>query len=272
MPRPHSNWVWYAGGLVVLLLIATAIPSDAGGLMQLAGSLAMLGLVAAFILFTTFTVRAVRMEQNQLQAIEELLQLRRWAEAAAMLIGLLSAPMRSHSSRALALIFLAKAMARFHRWGEVVEVCEHLLSADMLDGDTAHALRLERAMSLLHEDRLFDADRAIAELRRSPQAAGSGGLALVELYRDVKTGHFDDAMARFAEKLPLMRRQLGVRVADAHALVARAHDLLERSREAAASWRKATLLSPPGELARRYAELATMVQRYEAAQAPVEAA
>jgi hypothetical protein len=122
----------------------------------------------------------------------------------------------------------------------------------------------------LREDHLFDADRAISELRRTEGAAGSGALALVEIYRDVKTGHPDDAIKTCEQKLPAMREQLGHRVGDAYGLVARAYDLLNRPAEAADAWRRATLLGPAIEMIRRYPELQKLVGRYENAAAPAE--
>jgi hypothetical protein len=129
-------------------------------------------------------------------------------------------------------------------------------------------------MAMLREDHLFDADRAIAELRRMSSGAGvdSGGLALVEIYRDVKTGHPDEAVAIFEDKLPALRDQLGHRVADAYALAARAYDLLGRTAEAQDAYTRATLLAPLVELHRRYPDVEKLAGRYQPASAPAEAA
>ena len=126
-------------------------------------------------------------------------------------------------------------------------------------------------MSMLHEDHLFDADRAISELRRGP-AAGSGALALLEIYRDVKTGHPAEAVELFEQKLPVLRDQLGHRSADAYALAARAYDLLGREADARTAFRNATLLAPVVELFRRYPEVQKLADRYKPAPAPAEAA
>ena len=100
----------------------------------------------------------------------------------------------------------------------------------------------------------------------------SAGLALVEIYRDVKTGHPDEAVAIFEQRLPVMRDQLGHRVADAYALAARAYDLLGRTAEAQDAYMKATLLSPLIELHRRYPEVEKLAGRYAPSPAPPEAA
>jgi hypothetical protein len=123
-------------------------------------------------------------------------------------------------------------------------------------------------MGLLYETRLFDADRAISDLRHNVEGGDSAGLALVEIYRDVITGHADDAVARFKEKLPTLREQLGQRVGDAWGLAAKAYDAMGRSEEAAAAWTNATLLVPSVELENRWPELAGLSQHYAAAAPP----
>ena len=143
----------------------------------------------------------------------------------------------------------------------------------MLDPASAYGLRLGRAMALLSEDHLVDADRAISELRRlGPPDRDSGGLALVEIYRDVKTGHPSEAVELFEKRRTSLRDHLGHRVADAYALAARAYDLLGRREEAQDAFAKATLLAPPPELYRRYAEVEKLKDRYTPTPAPPEAA
>jgi hypothetical protein len=93
-------------------------------------------------------------------------------------------------------------------------------------------------------------------------------LALVELYRDVKTGHPDDAIALFEQRIAMMREKLSHRVGDAHALVARAYDLLDRDNEARRAWERATLLTPAVELVRRYPEVEKTAAKYPASPAP----
>jgi hypothetical protein len=61
-------------------------------------------------------------------------------------------------------------------------------------------------------------------------------------------------------------------VADAHALVARAYDMLGRAGEARSAWADATVLAPAGELVRRYPEVEPVARRYPASVAPAELA
>jgi hypothetical protein len=274
-PRVSGGWFWYAAGSFLLLVLVSAYASAQSATMatvvRLLASVAMLGLMVGMGAYTLVAVRRQRDELKQLQAVEELVQLRRWTEAAAMLDGMLSRPTRTPQARAQALVYLTSVLARYHRFGDAITVQEHLLSEPRLDDATRHGLRLGRAMAMLREDHLVDADQAIGELRRSPQGKESAGLALVQLYRDVKTGHPVEALVLFDERLGLMRDQLGHRLADAYALAARAHDQLNHEPEARRAWERATLLSPAFELARRYPEVAVLAEKYPPAEAPVEA-
>ncbi len=325
VPERRLGWMRYSFGIFLLIVITSAYLSNRyeayAGVVQFCSSLLMLTLVCLMAISSVIAVRAQRREQSLLQSVEELIQLRRWPQAGVVLQELLSRPARAPWARVQGLIFLAGILARYHRFTEAIEVQEYLLDNLSLDGGTVHSLRLGRAMALLREDRLFDADQAINELRRQairaneqnerkdqkageeseeaeelafsppdsammqpplevgwrpilpaePKAARShesAGLVLVELYRDVKTGHPAEAEKLFDQNLLMLRQQLGHRVADAYALVARAYDLLSRPAEAAAAYEKATLLQPAAELHRRYPELAVLATKYPPAPAP----
>jgi hypothetical protein len=74
----------------------------------------------------------------------------------------------------------------------------------------------------------------------------------------------------FQAHLEVMRRQLGQRIADAYGLLARAYDMLGQSADAQLAYEKATLLVPPTELSRRYAEIASLAGKYTPAAAPAD--
>jgi tetratricopeptide (TPR) repeat protein len=277
-PRPRVGWFWYgAGGFLLVVFGATLLSghSETGKkLVDSLSALLMVGLIAGMMVLTVLTVRRHRAEQQEVEAASELVQLRRWPQAAMLLGEVLSKPARSLGLRSQALIYLGAVLARYHRFDDAITIYNHLLDNNLVDGGAAYGLRLGRVMAMLREDHLFDADRAIAELRRMSSGAGvdSGGLALVEIYRDVKTGHPDEAVAIFEDKLPALRDQLGHRVADAYALAARAYDLLGRAAEAQDAYTKATLLAPLVELHRRYPDVEKLAGRYQPAAAPAEAA
>lgn len=293
-PRGPGVRLWQLVGVFVLIvMVSTYITSrggDAARLMNLLSIVLMIGLIAVMGYISWTTIRSVRDEQTQLEGIEELLRLRRWPEAGMLLEQMLGRPTRTPQARLQALIFLTGVLARYNRFEDAITVQNYLLESDMVDGGTAHGLRLARAMAMLREDHLVDADRAITELRSQVNRAGramneskivqgeppenadpralSAGLALIELYRHVKTGHPEEAIELFNSTLPALREQLGHRVADAYVLAARAFDQLGKADEAQGHYEKATLLAPPAELHRRYPETAALTQKYRTAAAP----
>ncbi|HMB96079.1 MAG TPA: hypothetical protein VKK61_08585 [Tepidisphaeraceae bacterium] len=298
-PRGSGVRFWQLAGMFLfIVLLSTYITSRgaaAARALSLASGMIMLLLVGAMgvISFTIF--RRTQEEHLRLEAIEELIRLRRWTEAGILLQQMLSQPTRTSHARVGGLIFLASVLARYNRFDDAIAVQEYLLEHFQLDGGTAHGLRLARAMAMLREDHLFDADRAISDLRRDVARAGrvmneaaaeetnevqeteapqtlSSGLALVEIYRDVKTGHPTEAIATFEKTLSSLREQLGHRVADAYMLIAKAHDLLHQTDQAQSYYESATRLAPAIELHRRYPETAGLAEKYQPAQAPGEAA
>ena len=273
-PRPRVAWFAYAAGIFLLVVVASALVNarvpGAKGVVDLFSKLAMVGIIVGMSMLMHFVVRRQREEMRQVEALEELVQLRRWPDAALLVRGMLSTPTRTPQARAQALIFLASILARYHRFEDAIAVHNHLLDSISFDEATAHGIRLGRAMAMLREDHLVDADRAISELRRTSQGRPSAGLALVELYRDVKTGHPTEAIEHFHESLPLFQKQLGHRTGDAYALLAKAYDMRGKETHAAAAYEKATHLTAVSELNRRYPEVATLSAKYPAAETPSE--
>lgn len=274
--RPVSRVWFFVGGLILVTLfsgVLTAAAGQAGLLVEVVSAMMVVALMVGLMLFTSGVVKRVRAEQQSVESIGELVQLRRWSESAGQLDQILAQPMRTQAARAQALVFLGAVLARYQRFDDAIAVYDHLLESRLLDGGSNYGLRLGRAMAMLRQDHLVDADRAISELRRqTPTGVESAGLALLELYRDVKTGHSEEAIQRFGKSLSTMTEQLGHRVSDAWALVARAFDLLGRQDEARQAFQKATLLSPPVELFRRYPEVQRLEGRYDPTYAPPEAA
>jgi hypothetical protein len=277
-PRPRVPWSQFLIGGILLAFITSwymgrSTPAgDGQDMMVTLIGLAIAGMIGSVAVAGFVRVRKTRAEHAAVGAVEELMQLRRWAEAGLLLQSILSRPARSPLARAQALLFLAMVLARYHRFEDSVAVDEYILDAIALDDATDHAVRLGRAMSLLREENLLDADRAIMELRRTSRGVDSAGLALVEIYRDVKTGHPAEAIEMFESKLDVMRRQLGHRVADAWALVARGYDMVGRAEDAERAFANATRLMPWAELSRRYPEVSPLLTKYAIAKAPPEVA
>jgi tetratricopeptide (TPR) repeat protein len=273
-PAPRTAWIWYMGGgflfVVLMSTYASARSPEMQSAVRMLAGMTMVGLMFLLSIFTWITVTRQRDEQRRMEGLEELVQLRRWPEAGMMLQELLSRPTRSPQTRIQGLIYLTAVLARYHRFTDAIVVQEHLIENVDLEPGTAYALRLGRAMAMLQEDHLVDASRAISELRRVEGSEQSAGLALVEIYRDVKTGHPAEAIELFTARQPLLRNQLGHRVADAWALVARAYDMVGHEESAREAYTNATLLAPISEISRKYAEVASLTGKYSPAPAPVE--
>ena len=273
-PAPRAAWMWYlGGGFISMVLISTLAGNRSPELhnaVRVLGALTMIGLMVLLSVFTMIAVSRQREDQRRMEGLEELVQLRRWPEAAMLLQTMLSRPMRSPHTRVQGLIYLTAVLARYHRFADAIVVQDHLLETIDLDRGTAYALKLGRAMAMLQEDHLVDASRAIGELRRVEGSGESAGLALIDIYRDVKTGHPAEAIELFVAKLPQLRKQLGHRVADAWALVAKAYDMVGHEDAARQAYRNATLLAPIAEISRKYSEVASLTGKYAPASAPVE--
>ncbi len=263
------------GAFLLLMLLIGTLSSQLTNGMKVVAAVTTGVLMISLSVMTSLLIRRVRGEQQTLTAITELVQLRRWPDAAMKLTGYLDGETQSHSMRAQALILLASVLARYHRFADAILVHDYLLEQGGLDPSSEFALRVGRAMAMLREDHLFDADRAISEMRRAAatgQGVDTAGLALVELYRDVKTGHPHEAIETFEKHGTVIRDQLGHRSADAWVLVARAYDLVGRAADAQAAYENATLLAPPPELFRRFPEVGKLKEKYRPAFAPPEAA
>jgi tetratricopeptide (TPR) repeat protein len=280
-PAPRwGGWRLAGAGLIGAAILAWYLISQSlggtGGEPTIYALLTVtMGTLAAGWVFNGFvTAREFRVQQRQLDAMQELIQLRRWPEAAILVQDFLSRPTRTAGARGQAMLFLAMVLARYHRFEEAVSVYEHILDDLAMDDAASHSVKLGRAMALLRAENLLDADRAIAELRREMRSGAGGGelaaLGLVEIYRDVKTGHPVEAIEMFDLRLPELRRYLGHRLGDAWALAARAYDLLQRNSEAQTAYENATVLLPLPELVRRYPEIAALKDKLTPAPAPAE--
>ncbi len=275
-PVRQINWSWAAVGVILLLSVLGNLgaskdnskdAAEARGV-QAITTVLIVGALAVQAYLSIRRVRSLQAQQQTVDAIEEMVQLRRWESAGMLLDRFLSEPVKSIRTWALSLVQLSILLARHHRFEDAITVQEFLIDNQLLDDQGDYYIRMSRAMSMLREDHLVDADRAISDLRRRGPEAGSGGLALIEMFRDVKTGHPQEAIDIFAKHLPKMRQQLSNRVADAHALAARAYDMLGRADEARAAYERATLLAPVIELERRYPEVAKLAEKYPAAPTP----
>ncbi|HZZ43900.1 MAG TPA: hypothetical protein VFE58_13265 [Tepidisphaeraceae bacterium] len=271
-PGGSAGWVWYgAGGLVLLGLlggIGGTKPTQEELVVQVASAGMMMLIVIGMGTAIWVKLQRFREEQRRLGEVDEFIQLRRWVEAGLALEVMLSRPMRSPTHRVQGLVYLASVLGRYQRFTDALAVQEYLLKHVQFDRAGEFTLKVGRAMAMLREDHLVDADRAMSELRKLSGGQASGGLALVEIYRDIKTGHAAEAIEIFNKRSVVIREQLGHRAGDVHALVARAQDMAGDEAAAQKAWGDATVLTPARELVRRYPEVAGVAEKYVAAVMP----
>lgn len=276
------SWPLLLLGVLVLFLLSSTSDEPVIKFLQFLTLPILLLTSAALTIFRMRLARRVSAETEAVAALDELVQLRRWPEAANIAHRVLSQPMLMPDRRVFALMGLAALLSRYHRFSDARVVHEALLDPDpgepMIDPSLAHSVKVARAMSLLREDHLVDADRAMTDLRREvnqarddvrreegqarAQKVQSAGVVLLDLYRDVKTGHPEEALTVFAKAMPALRDQLGIRIADAWVLAAAAHHALKQSDEASIAFTNATRLVPAVELHRRYPETKHLSEHY----------
>ena len=102
-PRPRINPIWMMGGIFLLAIVAAAFvggaPQESRPVLAALAGLLVLGAVAAMSAYSIYIVRQLRAGQQQVQQIGELVQLRRWPEAAMALEVYLSQPSRTQQLR-----------------------------------------------------------------------------------------------------------------------------------------------------------------------------
>ena len=178
-PQPRVPWVWYAIGVGILLagmdhLLSGQSP-EMDQVLNGISALTMTGVLVGLMAISLVNVRAVRAQHLLLDRVAEMIQLRRWPEAAMPLRQMLSQPVKTEHFRAQALVYFSVVLARYDRFDAAIEIQEYLLDHEMVDPVSAFGLRIGRAMAMLRLDRLFDADRAVSELRRTPGARNPAG-------------------------------------------------------------------------------------------------
>lgn len=268
---------------VVLLLLPIQLPT------LIIAEVVLWGAFIGVVIYFWTLVRTLKREAAVLDQVEDALALKRYPEVAYHLEWLMSQPMRSDQHRLRGLVLLATTLARLGRYDEALNVYNELVEAERVAGPSGAMVKLGRAMVMLQSDHLYDADRAIIDLRRLIDRGGAedelqridasiptqpadalsiGALRLIELYRDVKTGHAEEAIQLFEQNLPLMTAGLGHRVGEAHALAAVAYDRLGQTDTARSRFLDGTALQGVGDMLNRYPELRPLIAKYHPTPAP----
>ena len=287
--------------LAWVLVLAAAVTQRSGA-EQAVISLVAIGMTLGVSLLLRAGMAAGGREQQTLAQMEDRLALKHTPAVAAAATQLLARPMRSPENRLRAILLLATALARLDQQEDAIALYDQLLDHERVGGPGAAIIRVARAMALLRADRLFDADRAISDLRQRlkrpaafqrpiaavavdysedaadqpaglidagerPELPGDdrqlfAATRLVELYRDIKTGHAEDALTLFETDRDALRDALGHRYAEVLGLTAAAHHALGHYEKAAEAFAAATTLLPAVELVRKYPELNALSDHY----------
>lgn len=273
-PRPRFPLmpVMLVGGVAIMVgLLMGDAPSDAGKLAQRGLAylipLVLLGLAVAW---GGYMSRQLRDEEEAVCQIEDAVRLRTYEPMIWTLAGLLSRPMLSPLARARALFAYVGAMVKFGRFEEAALAVDLMLDEGVPVGMVG-SLRGARAYAMLREDRLFDADRALTDIKKMGRDGPMGALlALSEQYRDVRTGHADDVLEKHSARRTLVAGHISTRVADLDALAAWAALRLGQRELASALWRRATTVGQASELTERYPELSSVAGELSPTPLPAE--
>lgn len=193
-----------------------------------------------------------------LREADESIRLGHWDRANSSLSKLLSRPANRPHIRFQALIYAGGVLNRIGRYADVIRLYERLQEEAEFPAPVAVSVRCMQAYAMLRDDRLSDGYQALADLRRDARQA-TGMVALLEMYRLLKTGHNDDVLALFSEKRQQITAQMSHRSADGWALAAAAALALSREEQARTYARNAALLCDPAEILKRYPECARVV-------------
>src|SRR3954452_196247 len=148
VPQARPAWVWYAMLSLAVFAMTTTWTGEKNpqvrGAVQLMGGVAMLAIVGGMGWFASYVVALQRKEQQRVEAIEELVQLRRWDQAAAMLDSMLAKATLTMGARLQALVYLSSVLARYHRFADAIAVQTYLLEHAEFDAHIGHGLKLMR--------------------------------------------------------------------------------------------------------------------------------
>src|ERR1700722_11151995 len=157
-PKPRAGWFLFVTGAAILGVLAMSVAADRSpGMQGVAAAVSMIVPLSGMPLANYLQARKRRVEQPRLEMAEELVQLRHWPQAAQLLQAVLSRPATNPIARLQALVYFSNVLARFDRFEDVAVIADHVLETIPLDAPAVHQVKLARAMSLLRQDRLFDA-------------------------------------------------------------------------------------------------------------------
>lgn len=243
--------------LVLMVAVIAVLVSTAGESAWLGAlvPLAFAGTIGMTLWHTVRLARRQRRELNALSEVDQMIRLGQWDLAVARLGELLGRPMQRFHARLQALIYLGGPLIRLGQYEDAIGLYEYLLSNSQFPAGISFSLRCARLYAMIRLDHLTDAYETIGQMRRE-SSSSSALLSVLEMYRDVKTGHFEEALGIFQDRKAIFAAQLGHRSCDAWALASWASWGMQRPEQAGMFARNAALLGDRGEILRRFPECA----------------
>src|SRR5262245_14956030 len=85
-PQPRGNWMWFGVGIFFVVVVfstwAGSHMPELQPLIKVFSALMFMGVIVMLSVFTLMTVKSQRERMEQLESVEEMIQLRRWPDAA----------------------------------------------------------------------------------------------------------------------------------------------------------------------------------------------
>lgn len=255
-------------GLSILLGAAWADPARMGLHGSAAWIVPQVLLLVIVALITQQFIRQRRVARHVNQAFESIHR-RDWPEAQEQLCRLLEQPIRRPALRAQCLLGLAIVAEKDHEYEASQYLCEQVLEEGHADPVQHFLAQVQLGSAMLRTGQTADAVDLIDRLAsREVPAALKAQVQMLALFREVVLGHAHETLDRADERRALFRSQLSTQAGYGYGLLAAAFDRANRTREASAYWRDATLLVPVDDLVQRFGELAPVAERYPAVEAP----
>lgn len=243
-PRGSSGSIAFtAVALLCILAAATAgEPSGPSGLIPWALLLILLG-------WSMRRGRRLQSIHRDTMNVYELTLTHHWRESVDAAWQLLPRVSENQQAHAQTASLLASSLAQLRAHEAAIAAHEHLLRYLPPDNTAGRFVRLQRLRSLLHVDRLTDANEELAKLARADlNPVEAAHLALAQLHQRVRTNHTDDIASDEDHHLTALR-PLGTEAAQGYALIAAAMRSSDRPEDAERWWHRATMLMSPASIA-----------------------
>lgn len=253
-PRGSSRSIAFTA-VALLCILAAATVSEPSGLSGL------IPWVLLLILLGWSMRRGRRMQaiHRETMNVYELTLTHHWRESVDAAWQLLPKVTENQQAHAQTASLLASSLAQLRAHEAAIAAHEHLLRYLPPDNTAGRFIRLQRLRSLLHVDRLTDANDELAKLSRadlSPVEAAH--LALAQLHQRVRTNHLSDIASEEHRHLDALR-PLGTEAAQGYALIATAMRASGRHKDAERWWHRATMLMTPASIAWSLPETAVLM-------------